>query len=424
MLITEAVFSAVFNILSIYVAFRMVKLILSRKEEMVVPPVVVYFCVWSINWLIFYFFNNVIFTMGSLAFGMLIATILLYEGTMVKKLLSVISALALGVVSENIIWILFGGLDVLQINMALGSLFSSFLNMFIILLLEKCMQIKKAEHVSSKSYLNIVIIIVGSIVLGEILVELGGNDQSLVMVGLSIICIIDVSTYYIYDKINEAYLQRLEREAIKQKVEMYEHQLDLMEQSHKNIKALRHDMKKHLYLIQSYLDDNETDKAQQYIDNINEHMVIPVQHIHTGNQEIDAIMNYMFDRAIRMDCKIETQIEVPNIGFMDKMDLNIILGNLLDNALEALEQTSERQLSVNMKYKKGVFVVKISNFYDGTLIKCNDNYITRKKDTENHGLGLQNVSQVIEKYNGEMQIDTTSDMFKISVILYVEAVQE
>lgn len=424
MLITEAVFSAVFNILSIYVAFRMVKLILTRKEETAVPPVVVYFCVWSINWLIFYFFNNVILTMGSLALGMLIATIFLYEGTVIKKLLSVISALALGVVSENIIWILFGGLDVLQINMALGSLFSSFLNMFIILLLEKCMQIKKAEHVSSKSYLNIVIIIVGSIVLGEILVELGGNDQSLVMIGLSIICIIDVSTYYIYDKINEAYLQRLEREAIKQRVEMYEHQLDLMEQSHKNIKALHHDMKNHLYLIQLYLGDNETDKAQQYIANINEHMVIPGQHIHTGNQEIDAIMNYMFDRAIRMGCKIETQIEVPNIAFMDKMDLNIILGNLLDNALEALGQTEERQISVNMKYKKGVFVVKISNSYDGTLIKRGEKYITRKKDIESHGLGLQNVSEIIEKYNGEKQIETTSNIFKISIILYVEAVQE
>jgi sensor histidine kinase regulating citrate/malate metabolism len=255
-------------------------------------------------------------------------------------------------------------------------------------------------------------------------VELGGNDQSLVMIGLSIICIIDVSTYYIYDKINEAYLQRLEREAIKQRVEMYEHQLDLMEQSHKNIKALRHDMKKHLYLIQSYLDDNETDKAQQYIDNINEHMVIPGQHIHTGNQEIDAIVNYMFDRAIRMGSKIETQIEVPNIAFMDKMDMNIILGNLLDNALEALGQTEERQISVNMKYKKGIFVVKISNSYDGTLIKRGEKYITRKQDTESHGLGLQNVSEIIEKYNGEKQIETTSNMFKISIILYVGAVQE
>lgn len=423
MLITEAVFSAVFNILSIYIAFRMVKLILTRKDEVVVPPVIVYFFVWSINWLIFYFFDNAILTMGSLALGMLLATILLYEGTVIKKLFSVIAAIALGAVSENIIWILFGGLDVLQINMALGSLFSSFFNMFIILLLEKCIQIKKAEHVSSKSYLNIVII-VGSIVLGEILVELGGNDQSLVMVGLSIICIIDVSTYYIYDKINEAYLQRLEREAIKQRVEMYEYQLNLMEQSHKNMKALHHDMKKHLYLIQSYLDDNEIDKAQQYIDNINEHMGIPGQHIHTGNQEIDVIMNYMFDRAIRMGCKIENQIEVPNIAFMDKMDLNIVLGNLLDNALEALGQTEERQISVNMKYKKGVFVVKISNSYDGTLIKRGEKYITRKQDIESHGLGLQNVSEIIEKYNGEKQIETTSNLFKISIILYVGAVQE
>lgn len=424
MLVTEAVFSAMFNILSIYVAFRMVKLILSRKEETVIPPMVIYFCVWLINWLIYYFCNSVILTMGSLAAGMLIASIFLYEGTIIKKILSVIAAIALGMVSENLIWILFGGLDVLRINVALGSLFSSFLNMFIILLLEKCLQIKKVEYVSSKSYFNIVIIILGSIVLGEILVELGGDDQSLAMVGLSIICLIDVSTYYIYEKINEAYLQRLERESIKQRVEMYEHQLDLMEQSQKNIKALHHDMKNHLFLIQSYLENQEHSKAQQYIASINNHMVVPGQHIHTGNQEIDAIMNYMIERAKRKDCKIEMQINVPNIGFMDKMDLNIILGNLLDNALEALEQTTERYLSINIKYKKGIFVIKICNSYDGTLIKRGSKYFTRKRETESHGLGLQNVNEIVEKYNGEKQIETKDGLFKITIILYIEAVQD
>lgn len=422
MFMTETIFSAVFNILSIYVAFRMVRLILTRKEKTVVPPSIVCFLIWAINWLIYYLFNSIFLTIASLFCGMFVATILLYDGTILKKIVSIILAIGLGTVSENIIWILFGGLEALQINAALGSLFSSFLNMILILILERFLHIKKEEYLSLKSYLNIVIIIAGSIVLGEILVELGGDDQSLVMVGLGIICLIDVSTYYIYDRINEAYLDKLERQSVKQRVEMYENQLDIMEQSQRNIRALHHDMKKHLFLIQSYLESEKYDEMQQYIANVNDYIKVPGQHIYTGNQEIDVITNYMVERAKRKGCNVKTQIQVPDIGFMEKIDLNILLGNLLDNALEAIERVAERYLYISMQYKKGVFVIKIHNSFDGKLVKDGTKYISRKKDLENHGLGLQNVDNIIEKYNGERKIETTESLFKISIMLYVEAV--
>lgn len=424
MMMAETVFSAVFNILSIYVAFRMVKLIISRKDETIVAPVLVYFFVWSINWLVYYFVGNTILTTSSLVIGMLIATVLLYEGTIIRKIVAVFSAIALGMVSENIIWTLFGESSAFQVNAALGSLFASFFNMILIFILERCFKIKKSKHISAMSYINIFIIIAGSIVLGEILVELGSDDQTLVTLGLSVICLIDVGTYYIYDKVNEVYLQKLERKSIKQRIEMYENQLEIMEQSQKNIKSLNHDMKNHLMLISSYIDSKEYNKAQQYIGDINNYMTVSGQHIHTGNQEIDAIMNYMITKAENKGCKVETQIQIPNIGFMEKLDLNILLGNLLDNAIEALEKVEERYLHISMKYKQGVFVVRIQNSYDGTLYKQGEKYITRKQDTENHGIGLENVNEIIMKYNGKQVVEMTDSQFVITIMLYMEAVHD
>lgn len=424
MMIAETVFSAVFNILSIYVAFRMVKLIISRKDETIVAPMLVYFLVWFINWLAYYFVGNTILTTSSLVIGMLIATVLLYEGTIIRKIVAVFSAIALGMVSENIIWTLFGESSAFQVNAALGSLFASFFNMILIFILERCFKIKKSKHISAMSYINIFIIIASSIVLGEILVELGSDDQTLVTLGLSVICLIDVGTYYIYDKVNEVYLQKLERKSIKQRIEMYENQLEIMEQSQKNIKSLNHDMKNHLMLISSYIDSKEYSKAQQYIGDINNYMTVSGQHIHTGNQEIDAIMNYMITKAENKGCKVETQIQIPNIGFMEKLDLNILLGNLLDNAIEALEKVEERYLHISMKYKQGVFVVRIQNSYDGTLYKQGEKYITRKQDTENHGIGLENVNEIIMKYNGKQVVEMTDSQFVITIMLYMEAVHD
>lgn len=424
MFVTEAIFSAIFNILSIYIAFRMVKLFISPKEEMQQYSKIVYFLIWSINWCLYYSFNNVVVTIASLATGMLIATFLLYDGTIVRKMISVISAMALGMVSENIIWILFGHLSGLRDNAALGSLFSSCFNMVLILILERFFEVKKTKYISKSSYFNIAVIIFGSIILGEIIVELSGDNQKLAMVGLSAICLIDVSTYYIYDKINEMYLQKLERKSFKQRMEMYENQLELIEQSQKKIRSLRHDMKKHMLLIQSYIDNQDYSKALQYIKEVDDYVTVSGQYICTGNREIDAILNYMLARAERNGCTIEKDIQVPDNVFMEKMDLNILLGNLLDNALEALEKVTEPYLYINMKYKKGIFTLKIKNSYNGVIVKQGEHYISGKRDREYHGIGLQNVNEIVKKYDGHIKIETTEDMFKVAIMLYVEAVQD
>lgn len=424
MLATEIIFSAVSNILSIYLAFRMINIVLTRRREPVIPPVIVYFLVWLLNWVIFYFLNIVIVTISSTLLSMFVASLFLYEGNLSKRIFGVVSSLALGMVSESAIWILFGGLDELQINMALGSLFSSFLEMLFIILLEKVVRVKKNEQIAPKGYFNIVIMILGSIFLGEILVKLGGENQNLAMVGLGIIGVIDVCTYHIYDKINEAYMQKLEQEVLKQQVEMYEHQFEVIEQSNRNIRAIRHDLKNHLYLIKSYLDENDTEKASQYIEDINQHMTISNQYVDTGNQEVDTIINFFYGKAIQLNCEVEAKLEIPEESFMNKVDLNILLGNLLDNAIEALAKEEERKLSIYMKYKKGVLVVKIENSFHGALVKKGKKLVTSKLNSENHGIGLQNVDQIVSKYKGERRINEEMNMFSISVFLFVEAINQ
>lgn len=294
--------------------------------------------------------------------------------------------------------------------------------MILIFILERSFKIKQSKYISALSYINIFMMIAGSIVLGEILVEVGGDAQAFVTLGLSVICLTDVGTCYIYDKVNEVYLQKLEWKAITQRVEMYENQLKIMKQSQKNIQSLNHDMKNHLMLISPYIDSKEYNKAQEYIGDINNYTAVSGQHIHTGNQEVDAIMNYMITKAENKGCKVETKIQIPNIDFMEKVDLNILLGNLLDNAIEALEKVEERYLYISIQYKQGVLVIRIQNSYDGMLYKQGKKYITRKQDAKSHGIGLENVNEIIMKYNGKKDVRTTDSQFLITIILYTETV--
>lgn len=415
----DILFSAVINILSIYINFRAIKIFLVKKENFLILPNVIYFFVWFTNWLVYFTFRNFIFTIASLFAGLIIAVFLLYEGGHVQKVLAVSSSVAVGVIIEDIVWYVLGNMKIIN-DEAIGSLSSSIIYMLIVMAVEKFLKFDKQDKISKGNNLNIIIILAGNLVVGEILIELGVGRHNLAMIGMSIICVVDVSTYYLYNKITEAYRKKIEQNAVEQKALMYENQFELMRQSQSAISALQHDMKNHILLLESYLKDKEYDNALRYIEEINSHMKISGQYVNTGNKEIDAILNYILEKAEEISCRVETKIEVPDSHFISQFDLNVLLSNLLDNALEALEKTGKRYLYICLKYQKGIFVVKIYNSFDGTVLKSGIRYMTRKSDKKKHGLGLKNIDEIIEKYNGEKEIEISDNLFKTNIMLYTK----
>ena len=196
-----------------------------------------------------------------------------------------------------------------------------------------------------------------------------------------------------------------------------------MQQSQQYIRILRHDMKNHFLLLKSYLDSGQYENARIFLKEISSYMDISGQYVKTGNQEIDTVLNYMIGRAEGMSCRVETDIQVPESCFMSKFDLNVLLSNLLDNALEALERAEDKYLYISLKYRKGILIVRIYNSFDGKLRKKGKRYLTSKQDKESHGMGLQNVLEIIEKYDGEKNIQTANQLFKVDIILYITAKQ-
>lgn len=414
----EKVFNALFNVLFIYIAFRFIRLFISKRKVSTFLQAVVYFMVWLIDCIVFFVFDNRYLTTGSIFVLLMIATILLYEASIIKKFMAIISALALGILFEEIIWQIFVWFGISNPNNAVGSLLSSFLYIIFILVVERFIFEKNIDYISKSSYFNFIMILTGSIILVEVLANVE-EDYEWVLMGLSAVCLINVSTFYLYDKVNEVYRETLYSEVMEERIIMHERQSSLMKQSQENIRSLWHDMKNHLVLLDTYLAGKEYDKASQYIKNIQDYMYVPGQYVCCGNQEVDAILNYRLAKADKMGCRIETDLKVPDSSFMSDFDLNMLLGNLLDNALEALEHVKEKYLRVELRYQKGVLVIHIRNSYDGKLQQKGKDLLTRKKDKENHGWGLRNVEQILKKYSGEQIIKTEGALFTTSIVLYV-----
>ena len=101
-------------------------------------------------------------------------------------------------------------------------------------------------------------------------------------------------------------------------------------------------------------------------------------------------------------------------------DISILLGNILDNAIEASMQIEEekRYIKYFMKYEVNTLIITVINAFNGDIIRNRDGkIITNKGDPWNHGIGLESVKKVADRYHGSVVIETKSENFKIKIIL-------
>lgn len=415
----EMLFSAFFNILSLYVNVRVCKMLLPAKAEGRMNKWFVYTCVWLVNWVVYFFFNIQNLTSVSLLAGLFIATCLLFEGNVWKKAVVSVISLASGSIFENIVWEM-SQRDLLPVGSDLaGGLCAVILEFVCILMVERYVRLDRYVRLPKAGYINILLLSIGSVILSELLV-LPYRSDHLIFFGLSLLCLINVSTYFIYEKIAEAHHRKLEKLVMERQVEVCEKQVATAEQSRQQMRAVRHDMKNHLSLICIYLQKREYGKAIDYAERLGTHIGSGKTYVKSGNFVIDSILNYKLDCIGEEEkCELEVLVDVPEQLPISDVDLNIILSNLLDNSIEALEKTEEKYLGIEISYGRKTFHVYINNTYDGELHQEEHRLLSRKDSNEMHGIGLENVQNVISNYGGTMKIDAGTSIFRVMILIYI-----
>ena len=185
------------------------------------------------------------------------------------------------------------------------------------------------------------------------------------------------------------------------------------------LKSFRHDMKNHFVAISYLLEGGRIEEAKKYVSALNEHIIESSEIIDSGNYILDAIITEKKIRAEKMGISFSINLNIKPDIRIDPVDWCVIFGNILDNALEACSnlQNGEKKIIVDLKTGGNLFIINIWNSFDGKIIKGKSGYKTRKLNKEYHGFGLKNIIESIKKYEGTYNIDTTENMFKISIIL-------
>jgi sensor histidine kinase regulating citrate/malate metabolism len=133
---------------------------------------------------------------------------------------------------------------------------------------------------------------------------------------------------------------------------------------------------------------------------------------------LNAILEYYYSYAKSRNIPIDIKTDVPEKVF-DSTDLSVLVGNLIENAVEAQDNLADEEKFINLKIKtfedKIYFVVE--NAFDGVINTENGQYLSHKRDNRAAGIGLQSVHEIVKKYNGELVITTDNKVFKCSAML-------
>lgn len=243
---------------------------------------------------------------------------------------------------------------------------------------------------------------------------------------LACVLLVNICLMILYNRVISSYDERLENEVLGKQNEYYKQQIETVIESDEKIRLLRHDMRNHIEIIGNMVRDGKYDKLDDYVVSLVGELesALNIRKFDTGNFEFDAILNGKLvegeQKKIHMNCMVQVPEKINIVPF----DMSIIIGNLFDNAIRAAEALPEekREIDVVFCYKREALFMDIRNAYDGDLkVDDEQQFLTTKGDTNEHGLGLKNVMKTIEKYKGDVKINAEDGIFDVQVILYLGA---
>lgn len=364
-------------------------------------------------------FHNSLINIISTIIGMFIIAAV-HEGTLKKKILHTVMCFGVSCAMD-----MLAGFALMEAPSSSNYvLFSSFLSVVMfyafVVILRNIYRKRNREEFSGQ-WAFLLLIVLMSICVAYVL--LNDNEISRVTALTVIIVMIAVNLilYYFYTSMLDRYIFMQDNVLLREQIAIYESELRANVEQDRQVQALRHDMKHHIREIYSLADKNTDTDIIRYLDEMSDSMDNIEKVASTGNSVFDGILNYYAQRIKQEmnNVNFSVILKIPTDLEISSFDMNVILGNLLDNAMENVsgEAGQELQIEAVLEYIEGLLRIEVVNTFAGNVNKDGERFISHKG--QGHGFGLSNVKKITEKYSGYMMTEHESNRFKVVVLLYL-----
>ncbi len=195
-----------------------------------------------------------------------------------------------------------------------------------------------------------------------------------------------------------------------------------IDKRYQETRLLWHDFNNHLLAIKALYENGHEAQAAKYIDDLSEQSYARLLPAKSGSDTLDLLLFKKHQQANETGVTIRFQFGCGLAGLsVTEYDLCSLFGNILDNAIEAAHQVKNAKPEVFLRVEKqnSMLFISCENPYAGALLKQDGELKTTKKDTAKHGIGLSSVKHICKKYNGNLELETKDNIFRLSVLLNV-----
>ncbi|HIS68864.1 MAG TPA: GHKL domain-containing protein [Candidatus Gallacutalibacter stercoravium] len=192
-----------------------------------------------------------------------------------------------------------------------------------------------------------------------------------------------------------------------------------VENIYRQMRGWRHDYHNHIQTMKAHLALGQTDELNQYLSTLDTDLNEIDTMLKTGNVMVDAILNSKLSLAKSQGIRTDATAYVPSQLAVTEVDLCVILGNLLDNAIEAcqlIEEKKQRFIRVYLGMLKQQLYISVSNSARGQIRRAGKRYLSTK-DAPSHGYGLARVDRIVERYGGFVRRAHEEGVFATEIML-------
>ena len=213
-------------------------------------------------------------------------------------------------------------------------------------------------------------------------------------------------------------VKREEDKTIIYQNKLMKQQMDEIENIYMTMRVWRHDYHNHIQSLKGYLSLNKVEQMKNYLNELETDLDSIDTLYHSGNLQLDSILNAKLAIAEKGQIRIHCDASIPPQLHVSDLDLCVILGNLLDNAIEScrkIKNPDERFIRVYIGILKKQLYISITNATSETVKQRTDHYFTTKRG--DHGHGLKRVDQVVKKYDGYLNRQNEPGVFATEIVL-------
>ena len=402
------------NIFHIYAVYQFSQLLFQKGPSRKRTEILAYIGYFLLNSGCFILFHNIVINVISNILLFFCIT-LLYPTTWAHRILATVSIYIISMAADILcttisIWC--------EYTLFFTSGFAASLLMLIIARMSLHFHLYKSDVIPQLNIFYVftaIFIPLGSILLAHYIARTLSWRS---LVAAIVLLLINVSVFSLYDRMIHLMQERHTALLIEKQNKAYQQQLQFMQKSQMRLRFLRHDMKNHLFQIKHFLETNDMKGMYTYINDLEDNLDLTQSITYTQHEAINSILNYKL-LPLRTDgVALEVDVQLPDQLTYPIFDLNVLLGNLLDNAIEATALVTPKEnqkITLKMKERFGALQLQVGNRFNSNIVPKNG---THKSDKINHGLGLKSVQEIVRRHHGKMWIVPEKDWFEINIILY------